>query len=183
MGRKPRIIDSAGYYHIIHRGNEKRVIFHDEDDYRKYLTLLSEAKGLFGFSLFHYVLMPNHIHLLLRPNNNHLSRAMHAIHMNYSRYRKKRYKTVGHIWQGPFKSLHINSDAYMLSCGNYIELNPVRAKLVKYPKVWKYSSYHFYAFGKKNPLLEESPIYTSLGLTSNEREVTYRKVISLTRSF
>ena len=97
MPRKRRLVDPDGTYHLIARGNNKARVFLDQQDYEKYLSLLLEARKRHGFALYHYVLMPNHIHLLLRPNTYEMPKFMHWIHLSYSKYYclKHRFVEIG----------------------------------------------------------------------------------------
>lgn len=180
MSRYPRIFDPTGIYHVRSRGNNRTAIFHDDKDYRSYLNILRRAKRKFGFSLYHYVLMPNHVHLLLCPSGN-LSEIIHFINLVFSKYYCRRYDFVGHVWQGRFSCSHVNNDAYLLTCGNYIEMNPVRAGLVSKPEDWNHSSYRFYACADKSAFLEADPFFPNLGLTENERRERYKAQLSATR--
>ena len=182
MPRAPREINPEGIYHIIARGNNKSPVFHDANDYLKYLSILNEAKEQYGFSIYHYVLMPNHVHLLLQPNCEKLSLFMHDIQMNYAKSYCKKHAFVGHVWQGRFKSLPIENDAYLFACGNYIEMNPVRAKLVGLAEYWRWSSYTHYACGEENNLLNPDPLFETLGNDEATRRLAYVQLIEKTRA-
>lgn len=156
-------------------------VFRDADDYAAYLRLLEIGLKQYGIDLFHYVLMPNHFHLLLRPSVSNLSVCMHYVQLSYAKRFCRKYRRVGHVWQGRYKSYLIVNDPYLFACGNYIEMNPVRAKLVEAPDRWHFSSYRHYAFGKKNQLVTADPFYQTLGSTDAERQREYRKNIARTR--
>ncbi len=183
MPRPPRLIDPEGTYHVISRGNNKSLIFHGENDYKTYLDILLQAKRLFGFCLYHYALMPNHVHLLLNPTGDKLSKIMHAIQMNYARYYCKKYNFVGHVWQGRFKSIVIENDAQLLSCGNYIEMNPVRAGLVNRPEDWEWSSNRYYAQGAINSLIDPDPLFISPEAITDIIRQKYQQTLDKTRAF
>lgn len=167
-------------YHIIARGNGGMTVFHLSENYEDYLDLLREASQKYGVEIFHYVLMPNHIHLLVKPAEE-LSQFMHIIQMTYAKRFCRDQKFLGHVWQGRYKNLLISSDAYLFACGNYIEMNPVRAGLTSSPSGWEYSSYGVYANGEMNPLVTIDPFYENLGRDQNERQYKYRESIALTR--
>lgn len=169
-------------YHVIARGSGKMRIFLDDADYAAYRNLLAAYAKIYGVDIFHYVLMPNHIHVLLRPSAANLSGFMHAVQLGFAKRYCKKYRRVGHIWQGRYKSLAVANDAYLFACGNYIEMNPVRAGLVANPKDWKHSSYRKYAFGKQDALVTTDPFYPSLGATETERQRTYRETVAKTRT-
>ncbi len=183
MPRPPRKIDPNGTYHIISRGNNKSLIFHDTNDYKVYILLLTEVKRSHGFYLYHYVLMPNHVHLLLKPNGDKLSKFMHAVQMKYAKYYCKKYNFIGHVWQGRFKNVEIGNDAQLLACGNYIEMNPVRAGLVYRPEDWEWSSYNYYAHGAKNPLVDPDPLFISSGGITETIRQKYQQTLDKTRAF
>jgi len=180
MPRIPRTYAPDGVYHILSRGNNRARIFHDHHDYRSFLQIVGHYKKVFGFKLYHYCLMPNHVHFTIQPNSE-MPKFMQRIKLTYSKVFRDRYAFVGHVWQGRYKSLHIDNDAYLLACGNYIEMNPVRAGLVTKPENWPYSSYRFYAYGEKNTLVDMDPLYLSLGQTPAERQSRYRSLAGNTR--
>ncbi|MBU1034547.1 transposase [Patescibacteria group bacterium] len=182
MGRPKRNLDPSGMYHIIARGNNKLPIFHCVEDYRMYLFILLQAKFAYGFSMYHYVLMPNHVHLLMQPRREKFSACMHKIQTNYAKYFCKKYNFVGHVWQDRFKSLSIETNAYLLACGNYIEMNPVRAGLGTRPEEWAWSSCKFYVFGEKNKLISCNPLYETFAKEESERRLLYSQQLSKTRS-
>ncbi len=183
MPRTPRsgLVTDDGVYHVIVRGNNRMHVFHGADDYEAYADLLLAAKGMFGVVIYHYVLMPNHAHLLVGKAER-LSMFMQWVQGTYSKRHHRLYKRVGHTWQGRYKSLPIGSDAYLFACGNYIEMNPVRAALARTPEEWKHSSYKIYAFGERDRLVTIDPFYATLGRTSEDRQKAYRQSIALTRA-
>lgn len=183
MARLSRTISvvAGEIYHIIARGNGGMTVFRSADNYENYLDLLRETAQKYSVEIFHYVLMPNHIHLLVRAVEE-LSRFMHVIQMTYAKRFCRDQKFSGHVWQGRYKNLHITSDAYLFACGNYIEMNPVRAGLVRSPEEWKYSSYNVYVFGKEDSLVSINPFYKTLGRNPEERQSRYRESVSMTRS-
>ncbi|WKZ29671.1 MAG: transposase [Patescibacteria group bacterium] len=174
------VVVPDGIYHVIVRGNNKMRVFHDADDYDAYLKYLLNAAKDHRVTIYHYVLMPNHVHILAKPTSD-LSSFMHAVQMPFAKRYCKKYKFVGHVWQGRFKSLIVATDPYLFACGNYIEMNPVRAKLVASPEKWHYSSYGVYAFGETDPLVTVDPFYETLGATDLERQSAYQRLVSTTR--
>jgi putative transposase len=142
MPRRNRasIVEAGGYYHVIARGNDKMTIFRDRIDFVRYGSILKMVVGEEGVVMSRFVLMPNHVHLLLKPSERGLSRCMLRIQRAYAEHFRKKYDHVGHVWQGRYKSLPILTDAYLSACGDYIEMNPVRAGLVNRPEAWPYSS-------------------------------------------
>ncbi len=160
-------------HHVIMRGNDRRIVFHETRDKKKYLDIIKDVKYLFDLKIYHYVLMDNHVHLLLEPRvAAHLSQAMQRISLRYSLFYKRKYGLVGHLWQDRFKSFIIDNDAYLLTCGIYIELNPVRAGIVDRPEDYRWSSYRNYAFDDKNSLLDDNPLIPP----STMRAATYQNL-------
>lgn len=171
-------------YHVIARGNDRRQIFHTDSDFRHYLKLLEKYKVLYPVFLFHYCLMSNHIHLLLKVlQGEHLKKFMQGVSQSYSNYYKRAYKYSGHLWQGRYKSFLIESDSYLLECGRYIERNPVRAKLVRDPNEWPWSSFGYYGSGQANSILDHDPLYDDLGNTEAERRNAYRNYLAEERPY
>ncbi|MFH0913628.1 MAG: transposase [Candidatus Omnitrophota bacterium] len=155
MPRGPRILLDNVCYHIINRGNQKQNVFLEENDFAKYLQLLKHFKKKYSFKLFGYCLMPNHIHLILQPKQPQiLSRLMQAITQTYTAWFNKKYKKVGHLWQGRFKSMVIQKDDYFIECAYYVETNPVRKGLAMSPMEYLWSSYRDRVIGDKNGLLD-----------------------------
>ena len=140
MPRRPRI-DMVGYYHIVNRGVEQRVIYKDNEDFEMFLEILCTACQLYSVQLHGYVLMNNHYHLLIETKEENLSKFMKHINASYAIYFNKKYKRSGHLWQGRFKSWYVTDDSYLYTLINYIENNPVKAKIVKNASEYRYSSY------------------------------------------
>lgn len=185
MPRSARIIIPNAFYHILNRGNNKEVVFHDEEDFRFFLRQIRKYKEKFGLKIYHYCAMPNHYHLLTQsPSHQDLTKFMHAIMLVYAQYSQRKYNKVGHIWQGRYKSSLIEKEDYFLRCSYYIEDNPRRAGLTKELKDWPWSSYHFYAYGKSDPIVDVDEEYLALGETAAERQLNYREQMgeSLTQS-
>ena len=152
-------------------------LFLDTKDYLFYLSVVKRFFQNTDLKISYYVLMNNHVHLIVRAGSSTpLSLAMQKINQAYSRYWHRRYEFVGHIWQGRFKSFLISDDAYLLTCGIYIELNPVRAGLVMATEDYRWSSYVAHAFGKTDNLLDifYDPAYLALGADSHQREIAFR---------
>lgn len=178
MPRQARILPPDGAYHIVGRGNNRQDIFLDDSDKDKYLELISRFKEDHPLSLFHYCLMTNHIHLLLETNNKtDLPTFMKRLNLAYFHHFKKKYGYAGHFWQDRFKSFLIEQDNYLLVCGKYIELNPVRAKMVDDPSEYAYSSYGFYVKGEKSDILEPNPLFLELSDNKGDRQNAYRDFV------
>lgn len=178
MGRSPRIQAPDITFHIINRGNGKNTIFHSDKDFHEYLELLQCYQEKFDMRIYHYVLMSNHVHILVEPSKeNSISKFMQGLTLAHTRRFNMRYQSVGHVWQGRFKSIPIETDIYFLQCGRYIELNPVRAGIVSHPSRYPWSSYQFYAQGKQNKLLNTDPFYDELGSSTSQRRERYTQYI------
>jgi len=180
MPRTARIAPREYVYHILTRGNNRQDVFKEERDYRKYIEILQRYKERYKFKLYHYVLMKNHVHLVLEPveRGGTLAEIMKGINLSYVQYYKFRYKHIGHFWQDRYKSIIISKDNYLFACGSYVELNPVRAGVVKDPKDYKWSSYKVYAHGKRDALIDEHPIYKELSRREVERRKKYRDFVN-----
>ena len=177
MPRTARIAPSGHVYHVLTRGNNRQDVFRDEVDFRKYLELLLHYKEKYHFKMYHYVLMTNHVHLVIEPTEDggNLSEIMKGVNLAYAQHYKRRYSHTGHFWQDRYKSIIISKDDYLLACGSYVELNPVRAKIVDDPMKYPWSSYRVYAYGKKNVIVDEHPVYTQLSKDERERRKKYRE--------
>ncbi len=153
---KTRIFIENACYHIYARGNQKQVVFIEKNDFEFYLKQLKHYKIKYSFHLYGYCLMPNHIHLMGRPDvPKKLSNFMQGLQRSYTAYYNKKYNKVGHLWQGKFKAKLITKDQYALDCISYIETNPVRAKLVNNPKDYIFCSYSERNFGNNYQLLNK----------------------------
>ena len=179
MPRTARIAPDEHVYHILTRGNNRQDVFKDKKDCKKYIEILQRYKEKYRFKLYHYVLMSNHVHLVLETTEkgSKLSEIMKGINLSYAQHYKKRYKHIGHFWQDRYKSIIISKDDYLLACGSYVELNPVRAKIVEDPKDYKWSSYNVYAYGRKDSIVDEHSIYKELSKDESERRKKYREFI------
>jgi len=178
MPRTARIVMDGGTYHVLTRGNNGQPVFHGDPDFQRYLQVLSTYARAHQLKVYHFVLMPNHVHLVLEVvRGESLSKAMLGLNLTYALYYRKRYRYSGHLWQGRFKSLLIDREKHLLACGRYVELNPVRAGLVADPTAYPWSSYRAYAEGVGIPLLAQQPCYESLGASVSERQRAYRQWI------
>lgn len=151
MARPWRIQHGGAYYHVLSRGNEGRDIFFDDVDRKLFLKTLGEASDRFNVDVFAFVLMKNHYHVLLRTNLPNLSRSMQWLGLTYARRLNNRVGRYGHLFQGRFKAIVVESDAYMVELSCYIHRNPLRAKRVKRLIEYRWSSYPVYAYGRKGP--------------------------------
>lgn len=178
MARLPRL-SLAGYaHHVIQRGNNRQLIFQTDDDYRFMLALLHEAAKAHQVALHAYVLMSNHFHLLLTPQTDEgVPKMMQAVGRRFVRYFNDRTRRSGTLWEGRYKSTLIQSEAYLLTCMAYIDLNPVRAGMVAQPADYAWSSHGAYIGLRQDRLLSPHPLYWSLGNTPFSREAAYAALV------
>lgn len=178
MPRPPRFLLSQSYYHIMTRGNNKNLVFRNHTDYLKYLELFKELKNEHSFDLYHYCLMPNHVHLLIRTKDrDDFATFMKRINLTYFYHFKRQYGWTGHFWQDRYKSQPIGKDNYFIQCGKYIELNPVRAGLCNSPEEYKYSSFSYYFSGRVDELITPDMFFDNLGKTDGERRRKYQEML------
>lgn len=165
-------------YHVYNRGNGRAKIFRDHKDYCRFKEILQKYSRDKGLSIYHWVLMPNHYHLLLEIREpRKLSSVMAGIARAYIHYHHRKYSSAGHLFQGRFRSKPVEESEYLLNCGFYIEQNPCRAKMVKDIGDYEFSSYGYYVKGVEDGLTKTSPIYESFGLNEQERREKYAAAI------
>ena len=178
MPRMARLLIDGGTYHVLSRGNNGQAVFHEEADHQRYLRLLLGYAQTHGLTIYHFALMPNHVHLVLQVSRApELSKAMSGLNLAYALFYRRRYQYRGHLWQDRFKSLLIDRDSYLLECGRYVELNPVRAGLARDPREYSWTSYRVYAEGADNPLIAANPLYLAMGGTAKERQAQYQEFV------
>ncbi len=149
MPRQARMFSDTGIYHIMIRGNEKRKIFLDDEDRRRFISTLFEKAPEENTDIYAYCLMSNHVHLLLHDEYYNIARLMKRINVSFVYYFNKKYKRVGHLFQDRFKSEIVCNDDYLLAAVRYIHNNPVKAGLVNSPERYLWSSYNDYIGIKK----------------------------------
>ena len=175
MPRRTRISLTGLPLHLIQRGNNRSECFFAVEDCRACLYWLSRYADARGTRLHAYVLMTNHVHLLLTPERpDQASRLMQALGRRYVRYVNEKYRRSGTLWEGRFRACGVHAEDYLLACMRYIELNPVRAGLAASPELYRWSSYRRNGRGDNDPLLREHAIYTALGREPAERQAAYR---------
>ncbi len=176
MPRTARIVMDGGTYHVLTRGNNSQPVFHGDPDFQRYLQALSTYAREHHLKVYHFVLMPNQVHLVLEvARGASLSKAMLGLNLTYALYYRTRYRYSGHLWQGRFKSLLIDRETHLLACGRYVELTPVRAGVVTDPAAYPWSSARAYADGVDTPLLAPHPRYEALGASVSDRQRAYRQ--------
>jgi putative transposase len=150
MARQPRFKIAGVTQFITQRGNNKQAVFFSEQDYQYYLSILDEATIQEECQVHAFVLMANHIHILVTPNtSNGISQLMKTIGQRYVSYINKVEKRSGTLWDGRYKASLVESGHYLIACMRYIETEPVRLAMVKIPKNYRFSSYKANAQGEK----------------------------------
>jgi putative transposase len=177
MPRRARLSLPGIPWHIIQRGNNRAVCFHAEEDYRRYLDELAELSKRFGCEIHAYVLMTNHVHLLLTPEQADApALMMKHLGQRYVQYINRTYRRSGTLWEGRFRSCLTQSEEYVLACHRYIELNPVRAGMVRHPRDYRWTSWHANGDGKADRLITPHAEYLRLDRDETARRTTYREL-------
>lgn len=158
MARKPRLEIEGGLYHVITRGNDRRDIFHSDEDFARFVSLLGGLKKKLPFYLYAYCLMTNHVHLLIERRTDSLGRIMQRLLTGYTNYYNRRYRRVGHLLQGRYKSILCESDVYLAQLVRYIHLNPVRANMVAVPEEYPHSSHCRYLGVEPAAFVDVDPV-------------------------
>ncbi|MDM5176591.1 transposase [Massilia sp. DJPM01] len=175
MPRRNRLILPEVPLHIIQRGNNRLPCFFVEADYLVYLDLLRIAAEQASCSVHAYVLMTNHIHLLISPESCSSPAAMmKSLGERYVQYVNRRHQRIGTLWQGRYRSCLVQDERYFFVCQRYIELNPVRAGMVAHPLDYRWSSYQANAYGEADNIVKPHALYSALGAEQPERQCNYR---------
>lgn len=163
MARLARAVAAGVPHHVTQRGNRRQPTFFSDDDYRSYLDLLAAACRRFGVQIWAYCLMPNHVHLIAVPGDESgLRLALGEAHRRYTRVVNQRQGWVGHLWQGRFSSCALDN-AYVLAAARYVELNPVRARLTKRARDWRWSSARAHLARRDDGLAKVQPLLDEVG--------------------
>ena len=174
MPRKARMYLPGVPCHIIQRGNNRDATFFAEQDYQFYLECLYTAVRKYHADIHAYVLMTNHVHLLMTPlYKESISLVMQSVGRRYVQYINKEYRRTGTLWESRHKASLVDAEEYLLACYRYIEMNPVNAHMVAHPSAYKWSSYMRNAHGDFNKLVFPHEIYNRLGLNNAERQESY----------
>ena len=178
MARLPRLSVPGYPHHIIQRGNNRQAIFASTADYMLLLALLKENAQKFGIAVHAYVLMTNHFHLLATPEQSDgLPLMMQAVGRSYVRYFNDAQHRSGTLWEGRYRSTLIQTDRYLLTCMAYLDLNPVRAGLVRQAKDYEWSSHRHYIGQRADKLVAPHPLVWTLGNTPFSREAAYADLV------
>lgn len=177
MARRPRVEFEGAFYHVIVRGNQRQKIFRDDRDRLYYLERVEHYRQRYRFKIYAYVLMANHVHLLLETGTTPLSKILQGIQFTYTQYYNRRYRTVGHLFQGRYKAILCDRDAYLLELVRYIHLNPARLKNPANLATYRWSSHPAY-LGSKGPVAVETKLVLSqLGTSAKQASKAYREFI------
>lgn len=175
MPRKPRFYQPGIPAHVFQRGHNKLPVFFEDIDYLEYLRCLKRSAGIHGCDIHAYVLMTNHVHLLLTPQSEgSISLMFQSIGRDYVRYINQKYQRCGGLWEGRHKGNIVESCRYLLLAMRYIEMNPVRAGMVEHPAEYRWSSYVANALGESSAILRYQEEYLALGQTSQIRCAAYK---------
>jgi putative transposase len=175
MARLPRIVISNQPLHIMHRGNNRQDIFESEEDMIRIKEDIHYALEKSGCQLHAYVVMTNHLHLLITPESKEqLATFMQAMANKYARYFNAKHQRTGTIWEGRYKSCLVDSEHYLFTLYKYIEMNPIKAHMVESLNDYPWSSYAHHALGKADKLISEHHLYQALGENSVARCDAYK---------
>src|SRR3972149_4602146 len=151
MARKPRIEFPGAFYHVVSRGNQRQNIFHDKSDHLAYLNRLEHYRKKYRVTVYAFILMSNHVHLLVEIKDAPLSKFMQGLQFTYTQYYNRKYSKVGHLFQGRYKAILCDRDSYLLELVRYLHLNPARLRHPLDPWRYRWSSHGAYV-GKDSPV-------------------------------
>src|SRR5258705_2061456 len=163
MARRPRVFAPGLLYHVIVRGNQRRKTFRSDDDYKAYLDRLERYRSQCHIRIYAYCLMPNHVHLLVETGSTPLAKFMQGLQQSYTQHFNRRYRKVGHLFQGRYQAIICDRDKYLLALVRYIHLNAVRAKLATRPERYRYSGHNSYLTNGTPKIVEVRPILKLMG--------------------
>jgi putative transposase len=168
--------------HVVQRGVNRAPCFVVDGDRERYLHWLGQAALAAEVAVHAYVLMDNHVHLLMTAGSRGaLSRTMHRLGTHYVPYFNKRHGRVGVLWEKRFHGCLVDTDAYLVACYRYVELNPVRAAMVHAPGDYRWSSYRHNALGARDDLVTPHPVLRAMGLDDASRRAAYRAIVDAGR--
>ena len=178
MPRMGRTVLPDFPHHIVQRGHNRQVVFAERADYERYLATLSEFKDVYGVKVYAYCLMTNHVHLLVAPEDiAGLGGLMKRLAGRQTRCHNRLEGRTGTLWESRYKSSPVDSDSYLLACSRYIELNPVRARMVEAPEAYAWSSCRSRLGDAGCDWLDEDPCYVALGENASQRRERYRRFL------
>jgi putative transposase len=179
MPRQSRPVIPNIPLHITQRGNNRLQCFFCDADFLVYLDLLAKSARESCCQIHAFVLMTNHVHLLVSPSNmNGAGALMKSLGERYVQYINRRHGRTGTLWEGRYRSCLVQSERYLMECHRYIELNPVRAGMVSDPLQYPWSSYRSNAYGEQSAIVTPHELYNELGADSVARACAYREICS-----
>jgi putative transposase len=177
MARLPRLVAPGLPHHVILRGNNRQSVFSDQADCERFLTLLVACAAAAQVEVHGYVLMTNHVHLVVTPaSDGGPAQLLQSLGRGYVRWFNHRHARTGTLWEGRYRSAVIEAERYLLACLRYMDLNPVRAGLVDSPAAWRWSSHAHHIGQRSDPVVSEHALYWALGNTPFERQLAYRRL-------
>jgi putative transposase len=180
MSKYVRVFIPGLSLHVTHRGHNRMSVFPEATDCEHFLALLESAAGRHQVGIHSYSLMTNHYHLIATPETEAaMPRAMQQLGHRYVAYFNRKYRRSGTLWGGRYRSIIIADERYWLTCLRYVELNPLRAKLVEAPETYRWSSYRTHAFGEQSRWLADHDVYRRLGSSPEERQTAYRTICGM----
>jgi putative transposase len=163
--------------HVVQRGNNRAICFRSDDDCRHYLLWLADAARTRGCRIHAYVLMTNHVHLLMTGDSAHaIPGLMQSLGTRFARHVNRCYTRTGTLWEGRYHASLVDTETYLLRCMRYIEANPVRAGMVAAPAAWRWSSFRCNALGATDERITAHPAYEKLGDRPEARRAAYARL-------
>jgi len=165
--------DQAELYHIYNRGNNGANLFTCEDEFLVFINVVQKCKQKYEIDIYNYCLLANHYHFLIKATGKMLAKAMQYINYSYSLAHKRMHDRIGRLWQSRYQCEPITTEEYLALCKGYVELNAIKHGIVAEAEQYPWSSYHLYAYGKPDPIVDTDPDYYDLGKTDEERRRVY----------
>ena len=179
MGRKPRIEYKGGVYHVIQRGNNREYIFENKDNKAYLLELVREYKPMMNFELYGYILMDNHYHMVLKTLDAPLQDIMHRVNNKYSKFYNYKNGRTGHVFENRYKGILVKDDKYLLSLLRYVHQNPVRAKMCKRVKDYRWGSDSYYRRNKRGEIVDIDFVLNMFSENRQEAIKAYGKFMDM----
>jgi REP element-mobilizing transposase RayT len=177
VSRPLRLEFSGALYHITARGNRQEDIFEDDGDREKFLSILEEVCERFNCICHAYCLMSNHYHLIIETPDANLSKGMRQLNGVYTQSFNRAHNRVGHVFQGRYKAINVEKDSYLLELSRYIVLNPVRAKMARTARDWRWSSYRAMIGQVNKPeFLETDWVLSAFAKRKSKAIAAYKKL-------
>ena len=178
MARKPRVEFSGALYHVICRGNQRQIIFRSDADRKYYLERLEQYRRRYDFKVYAYVLMSNHVHMLLETREVPLSRIMQGLQFRYTGYFNRKYNKVGHLFQGRYKAIMCDRDAYLLELVRYLHLNPQRMRSPMQAATYRWSSHGAYLGKDSLVRIETAPVLGEFAKSLGKARMGYLRFMA-----